>query len=519
MLVWPGEGAGAAENRMIGITLPGVPALVVGSNTHVAWGFTNTEGDWSDLVLVEPDPEDADRYLTPDGPRPLEKHAEVFKVRGGADVTLEVESTVWGPVVDRDHKGRRRALRWVAHDPAAINLEAMRLESARTLEEALAVAHDAGLPAQNFVAADAKGRIAWTVAGRIPRRVGFDGRVPTSWADGRRRWDGWLDAREYPAIVNPPGGRIWTANNRVVNGPGLGRIGLGNYDLGARAGQVRDQLRAGRRFRETDMLAIQLDDRALFLTPWQELLLRVLAPDALAADPPRGPLRQAVAGWGGRATVDSVGYRVVRRFRQQVLTKVLEALTESCRKADARFAITYLSPVVEGSVWQLVREQPPHLLPPEYATWNALLLAAADEIRKEVQGKAASLEEGLGRYTWGAYNTVRVQHPFSRGSPWLVRWWLDLDMPARQMPGDAAHLPRIQSRSVGDHDGPSEGASQRMAVSPGREGEGYFHMPAGQSGHPLSPDYRDGHAAWVRGEPTPFLPGPPVHVLVLKPAP
>jgi penicillin amidase len=164
--------------------------------------------------------------------------------------------------VVRDHKGRRRALRWVAHDPAAINLEAMRLESARTLEEALAVAHGAGLPAQNFVVGDAKGGIAWTVAGRIPRRVGFDGRVPTSWADGRRRWDGWLDAREYPAVVNPPGRRIWTANNRVVNGPALGRIGVGNYDLGARAGQIRDQLRAGRRFRETDMLAIQLDDRA-----------------------------------------------------------------------------------------------------------------------------------------------------------------------------------------------------------------------------------------------------------------
>jgi penicillin amidase len=58
-----------------------------------------------------------------------------------------------------------------------------------------------------------------------------------------------------------------------------------------------------------------------------------------------------------------------------------------------------------------------------------------------------------------------------------------------------------------------------MAVSPGREEEGYFHMPAGQSGHPLSPHYRDDHEAWVRGEPTPFLPGPPVHVLVLKPAP
>jgi penicillin amidase len=56
-----------------------------------------------------------------------------------------------------------------------------------------------------------------------------------------------------------------------------------------------------------------------------------------------------------------------------------------------------------------------------------------------------------------------------------------------------------------------------MAVSPGREAEGYFHMPVGQSGHPLSRHYGDGHAAWARGDATPFLPGPAVHTLVLKP--
>src|SRR5205807_2342330 len=67
--VWPAEREGDPENRMIGITLPGAPAMVVGSNTHVAWGFTNTEGDWSDLVLIDPDPKDPNRYLTADGPR------------------------------------------------------------------------------------------------------------------------------------------------------------------------------------------------------------------------------------------------------------------------------------------------------------------------------------------------------------------------------------------------------------------------------------------------------------------
>ena len=62
------------------------------------------------------------------------------------------------------------------------------------------------------------------------------------------------------------------------------------------------------------------------------------------------------------------------------------------------------------------------------------------------------------------------------------------------------------------------GASERFAVSPGREAEGYFHMPGGQSGHPLSPYYRAGHEAWVRGEATPFLPGPAERSLTLVPA-
>ena len=85
-----------------------------------------------------------------------------------------------------------------------------------------------------------------------------------------------------------------------------------------------------------------------------------------------------------------------------------------------------------------------------------------------------------------------------------------LDMPREPLPGDS-HMPRFQS--------PSAGASERFAVSPGREELGYFHMPCGESGHPLSPHYADGHAAWAKGEKTPFLPGPAVNVLTLVPGP
>jgi penicillin amidase len=83
-----------------------------------------------------------------------------------------------------------------------------------------------------------------------------------------------------------------------------------------------------------------------------------------------------------------------------------------------------------------------------------------------------------------------------------------LDMTTEELPGDS-NMPRVQ--------GPTFGASERFAVSPGREQDGYMHMPTGQSGHPLSPHYRDANAAWADGKATPFLPGATVHTLTLRP--
>jgi penicillin amidase len=143
------------------------------------------------------------------------------------------------------------------------------------------------------------------------------------------------------------------------------------------------------------------------------------------------------------------------------------------------------------------------MLDPRYPTWNALLLDAADH----VYGEATQGGGKLADYTWGKHNTTRIQHPLSRAVPALADW---LDMPALELSGDSSDMPRIQA--------PASGASQRMAVSPGREDEGYMHMPCGQSGHPLSPHYRDSHPAWAEGKPTPFLPGPTIHTLTLEPS-
>lgn len=495
-LEWGQEGA---RRALTGVTLPGAPAMVAGSNGQVAWGFTNSYGDFSDLILLELDPENPNRYRTPEGYRLFTERVETLAVKGGEPVRIVVRETIWGPVVAPDARGRPRALRWAAHDPEATNMGLLGLEQAGDLEAAFAAARRAGVPAQNFLAVDQAGNLGWTIIGRIPRRVGFSGEKPVSWADGAG-WRGYLAPSQYPQVINPADGRLWTANNRVIGGEGLARLGDGGYALGARAQQIRDGLRALERATPADLLALQLDDRAIFLARWQQLLLDVLDEQAVAGHPRRAALRQAVQDWGGRAAVDSVGYRMVRGFRLYVSAGVFGALTAELRAAQPEFRFDL--PQAESALWQLVSERPAHLLDRAYADWDALLLTAADRLLDARWHPQA----GLAKASWGRFNTLRMTHPLSRAVPALGPW---LDMPAVPLPGDA-HMPRVQA--------PRHGASERLVVSPGREAKSILQLPGGQSGHPLSPFYGRGHEDWARGRPTPLLPGPEAHRLRLLPA-
>jgi penicillin amidase len=497
--------ADRGERRITGVTLPGVPAFAVASTGRIAWGFTNSYVNWHDLVIIEVDPKDPEVYRTPQGPRRFEHVKEVIRIKGGGQETLDVRETVWGPVLfDRDHLGRPLVLSWTAHHPDAVNLGLLALEEAATVDEAVEIAHAAGIPPQNFVVADKDGRIAWTIVGKIPKRVGLagpGGKIPASWADGTRGWNGWLASGEVPKVVDPPLGRIWTANTRVVNGPELDRIGDSGYWLGARARQIRDDLLALDKARPEDLLAIQLDDRALFLEHWRTLLLDTLSARATEGHPRRREMRGLVeTSWTGRASVDSVGYRLVRDFRREVRERTLAPILARCVQADERFEPGILHQA-EGPLWKLVTERPAHLLDPKYRSWDEQLLAAADAVLAGYEG------QDLAKRTWGEKNTTRISHPLSRALPGFAARWLNIE--PRQLPGDA-DMPRLVN--------PSFGASERIVVSPGKEEAGFFEMPVGQSGHPLSPHYRDSQKAWEDGARTPFLPGRTESTLKLVPA-
>ena len=483
-----------------GVTLPGMPALIAGSNGHVAWGFTDSYGDWLDWVRIERDPQDVSRYRVPEGWATIESHTETIHVKGAPSHTLNVEETRWGPIMAKDTDGASLALAWIAQLPRTCNLNLLKLERARTVHEALDIAPTTWMPPQNFVAGDEQGHIGWTLSGNaLPLRSGFDPAVPANWSQPGTGWIGFADPTQFPRIEDPVSGRLWTANNRTTSGSWLAILGDGGYDNGARAKQIRDDLLAHTHFAAADLLAVQLDDCALFLTRWQQLLQNTLA---RASDPDLAELRRLTSPWKGHAAVDSVDYRLVQAFRIYVHQAVLAPFVAAMR---GRFAEFSLPPMFDGEapVWALLQSRPQHLLDPKYADWESLLRAAAHRV-VDTLGRQPG---GLSARTWGERNTESIRHPLSAALPHVIARFLD--MPAIPLPGDN-HMPRAQ--------GTDFGASERFAIMPGHEESSYLHMPGGQSDNPLSPYYGAGHDDWVRGRPTPLLPGPAEHHLTLNPA-
>lgn len=492
---------GTDGRDVTGVTLPGSPFVISGSNTQVAWGYTNSYGDWTDAVVLRPGAIEG-TYQTPEGDKEFVTYAETINVKGGDPVEYEIRETIWGPVVDDvDYPGGEVAVSWIAHKPEGINLNLLKLERATSVAEALDIANRMSMPPQNFVTGDAGGNIGWTIAGQIPRKTGFDPMLPADWSV-EHGWQGWLAPSEYPRVVNPESGRIWTANARVVDAETLRIVGDGGYDLGARAGQIRDGLLARETFTPEEMLAIQYDDRALFLSRWRDLLLDVLDADAVAANPALAEYRELAEDWIPRAVPDSVGYRLVRAFRLEVEQRVFHALTAPVREAYGEDVRLRLSNQFEGPLWALVTKQPMHLLPRDYDSWQELMIAAVEQ---NIGWFAENFDGPLSDRVWGETNTASIRHPLSRSIPLVGDY---LDMPAQPLNGDL-DMPKAQ--------GPTFGASQRYAVYPGDEASSIMHMPTGQSGHPLSDFYDRGHEDWVYGRPSPFLPGVAQHTLTLTP--
>ncbi|HTI17129.1 MAG TPA: penicillin acylase family protein [Trinickia sp.] len=496
---------GSVSHRVTGVSLPGTPAIVAGSNGRIAWVFTNSYGNFIDLVELEVDPRDPSRFRMPDGHwTHASVHRESIAVRGAAPIEMDVADSPWGPLITVG--AHRYAVHWIAHEAGAVDFGLEKLADADDVPGALTMGAESGIPSQNLIVVDNQGHIGWTIAGPLPRRPQTDlatmPDLPVR-SDVYPGWDGFLSPAEHPRMIDPTSGRLWAANNRQLIGAEQMKIGDSGSDVGARATQIRDTLLAHERMSERDMLALQTDDRALWIEPWRRLALDALDDAAIEARPQRAQYRRLVEQWNGRADVDAVGYTLLRAFYTALYDAWFGKLDAELaqvhpglgyRVATSR-SLAVMETLTRCHAW----------VPPGFIDWHAFILERIDRAIGALTQDGMPLQAAR----WGEHNRAAIAHPFAHTMAAHVPL-LDslLSAPNEPLPGDK-HMPRVQA--------PSFGASERMVVSAGHEAQAILTMPGGQSGNPASPYFLAGHDHWVHGDASPLLPGPSVHRLQLIP--
>jgi penicillin amidase len=488
MLTWP-------DHMVVGISVPGIPGVVMGSNGTVAWGFTNTTGDFADMIIIETDPDDPERYLVPGGSEPFEHVTETIQVQGGAAIELDLRLTRWGVVGHGGDGEPEMVEHWTLLHPDAGMFAILELPMARTVEAALDIGASWHGPSQNMVAVDDAGSIGWTVTGLIPVRQGFNGRTPVSWADGTRRWTGFVGRDKRPRVVNPPAGGVWTANNRTVEGEDRDLLGW-SFAAGARAGRIAHVLQETTSATEKDMLALQLDTRLEVFDFYRDLMLARLK--TMEQTPRRTQAIDVLRGWNGTADADQLAVKMLASMRSGLSTLIKDRVLVP--PGTGLFAGRGI-PLSEGALRRFVIEQPRNLVPRPFATWEQAL---DSEVDRAIEVKLMDDFDHL-TTPWGQQNMATFEHPIAQMMPFGA---------------DALRLPETPQSGHSwavrvAH--PQFGASARLVVSPGHEDEGILHLPGGQSGHPMSPHFTDGHDDWLHGRPSPLLPGDEVARVQLVP--
>ena len=271
----------ASGLEVAGATLPGLPVPVLGRNAHLAWGFTNTNPDVQDLFVERLDPDDPGRYLTPDGAQAFVVRQEVIAIRGAAELVIEVRESRHGPVISDASETVREAagdghviaLAWTALAPDNRSAQAgLNVALAEDRDGFVAALRDFHAPQQNIVYADAEGHIGFIAPGRVPIRKQGDGRLPAPGWSGEYDWIGTIPFADLPRSLDPPGGVIVTANQRIVPEDYPWFI-TDDWTPPWRYRRIADRLDAQYSHTPESLTAIQIDNRSGFAAALTPLLL------------------------------------------------------------------------------------------------------------------------------------------------------------------------------------------------------------------------------------------------------
>ncbi|MCU0827479.1 MAG: penicillin acylase family protein [Tabrizicola sp.] len=496
-----------ASGGVIGGTLPGVPAVLVGRSERLGWGLTTAYVDDQDLLIEELNPENPEEYRTPDGWAQFESRQSIITVKDAEPVTLTLRWSRNGPILtgglyDLDTitpDGHVAALAWTALNGADTSMTAaMRLMQSGTVAEAMEAGRLHVAPAQNLMLADADG-IALQVVGAMPARDAghpSQGRLPVLGADPRAGFKGVLPYEDNPRFVSPASGLLGNTNNKTVDRPFPLHV---SFDWGdtQRIQRWLTLMKAREVHTRESFIEAQLDT----VNPTARALLPLIGADLWftgEAAPEGTPerLRQRalvlLAEWNGEMNEHLPEPLIAEAWMRALMDRLIR--DELGAMADS---FTHISPVFMERVYRNVGGA---------SVWCDVIQSAAVESCSDLARIA--LDEALLRLTerygpnieawrWGDAHQATHDHPVLGEVPFL-RHFVNI---RQSTSGGDDTLMRGVTRGTGEEPYQNvHSAGYRGVYDFADPDSSVFISATGQSGHPLSRHYDDLGELWRRGE-------------------
>jgi len=473
----------AGNLDVAGVTLPGMPYVIVGHNQRIAWGFTNVGPTVTDVYIENFNAQGA--YQTPGGWAQPEHRTEVIHVKGKPDVNVDVRITRHGPIVTEIVSGETRplALRWTLYD--SLHIPFLEVNEAQNWQDFRRAFSQLDAPGQNVVFADVDGNIGYQTTGKVPIRAAGDGSLPVSGADNAHEWTSYIPFEKLPSIYNPPSGIIGTANGRITPDNYPNSVSM-EWAAPWRTERIYRVLESGRQFSMADMLALQNDVHSEAEQFAAERF--VYAVDH--ATKPSARAKQAadlMRSWDGRMLASSAAPTIAENSILELRRLLLEPKLGSA-PADSKQADTVLNWKTYSwemrSVWleNILLHRPKRWLPEAFPNYDELLTAAVDAA---VNGP--TVPKDLASWRWGAFNAIEIQHPILGKIP-LIKRWSGPGVQEQSGSGDTV-------KAVTRHHGPSERFTANLADLD----QSTLNTVTGQGGNFLSPYYMDQWKAWYEG--------------------
>ncbi|MBC7924818.1 MAG: penicillin acylase family protein, partial [Bryobacteraceae bacterium] len=471
--------------HVTGFALPGVPAVIIGHNDRIAWGVTNLHFDVQDLYAERFNLQTG-QYLFRGQPIQARPERELIVVKGAKPVQVENWITQHGPLWPGP-SGSLLALRWSASEIGTFQMPFVEINMARNWEEFRRGLKRFSGPGQNFVYADTGGNIGYQATGLLPIRRGFDGGLVLDGASGTQEWDGYIPFEDLPTAFNPPDGRIITANQNPFSSDWKHLVS-GDFDPGYRAQQLRSLLSAREGWQPGDFNVVQKDVYSAFLKNVAAATVRAFD----AKKPGDETMRDAadlLRSWNGQMEKGLAAPMIATLVYQQMRIALVNRTGP--KNADYSSAVAY------AVLDRLLRERPRSW----FADWDSEIVEAlrrALEEGRRLQGR------NVKKWDHGVFLSLELKHPVVSKVPWFGQWFTIGPEP---MSGSTTSIKQTSRRL---------GPSMRMVADTSDWSKSLANVTIGESGHVLSPHFKDQWKSYWAGQGLPMRWGSQVSGDVLR---